>query len=140
MLAESTTEIKQDLLQLLRENNLPDHDLTQDTILFSWIENNRLVGCVGLELLPPYAVLRSLSVSRSDQARGTGSAIVKELEEKAKSLNVSQLFLLTETAEGFFTKAGYQRIDRTTVPPAILNSVQFRSTCPSSATVMTKHL
>jgi amino-acid N-acetyltransferase len=48
--------------------------------------------------------------------------------------------LLTQTAEAFFERHGYQVADRDHVPDEIKQSAEFQSLCPSSAICMTKSL
>jgi amino-acid N-acetyltransferase len=53
---------------------------------------------------------------------------------------VREGYLLTETAEGFFAKLGFQRIDRQAVPMAIQETEQFRTECSETAICMGKLL
>ena len=57
-----------------------------------------------------------------------------------RDLEAPQAFLLTTTAERFFPKFGFERIERTDVPASLQASIEFRSACPSSAIVMRKAL
>ena len=50
------------------------------------------------------------------------------------------LYLLTTTAERYFPKFGFERIERAEVPLSVQTSIEFTSACPSSATVMRKQL
>jgi amino-acid N-acetyltransferase len=47
---------------------------------------------------------------------------------------------LTTTAERYFPKFGFERIERNDVPASVQASVEFTSACPSSAIVMRKPL
>jgi len=69
-----------------------------------------------------------------------GRFITGELEKLARQKGINDLYLLTTTAKDFFTKEGYEIIDRVRVPFEIKNTSQFSSVCPSSATVMKKSL
>ena len=44
--------------------------------------------------------------------------------------------LLTTTAEGWFPRLGFVRVDRARVPAAVQLSVEFTAACPASAVVM----
>jgi amino-acid N-acetyltransferase len=48
--------------------------------------------------------------------------------------------LLTETAETFFRRLGYEAIDRHYVSEDLKQSAEFRALCPASAVCMTKSL
>jgi amino-acid N-acetyltransferase len=54
----------------------------------------------------------------------------------ARSHHVKQVYLLTETAEGFFSRLGFEPVDRATVDSAVQQSVEFTTACPSSAVAM----
>jgi N-acetylglutamate synthase-like GNAT family acetyltransferase len=49
---------------------------------------------------------------------------------------LSSIYLLTETADGFFPRFGFRRIERNEASPAVQQSVEFRELCPVSSTVM----
>jgi amino-acid N-acetyltransferase len=50
------------------------------------------------------------------------------------------MYLLTMTAEGFFERRGYRRVDRTQAPLAIKSTPEFASLCPASSAFMIKQL
>jgi amino-acid N-acetyltransferase len=50
------------------------------------------------------------------------------------------MYLLTTTAETFFERRGYRRVDRTEAPQAIQTTVEFASLCPASSAFMIKRL
>jgi len=58
----------------------------------------------------------------------------------ARDLGAPHAYLLTTTAEEFFPKFGFERVERTDVPASVQTSIEFRSACPSSAIVMRKAL
>ena len=61
-------------------------------------------------------------------------------EAYARSREVKALYLLTTTAEGFYTKQGYQTMDRNAVPVVVRETTEFRSICSSTAKCMLKRL
>ncbi len=97
-------------------------------------------GVVGLECFGPVGLIRSLAVSSGARGRGLGRALVSAIEADARAAGVAELYLLTTTAEGFFSKLGYVRIARDDAPLAIASTTQFSALCPSSAVVMRKAL
>jgi amino-acid N-acetyltransferase len=50
------------------------------------------------------------------------------------------VFLLTTTAEHYFSALGFARVERHDVPASVQTSIEFTTACPSSATVMRKFL
>jgi amino-acid N-acetyltransferase len=126
------------ILSLLAENDLPTSDLDETKILFACLNNGDVVGTGGLEFLTDCALLRSVSVRKDLQKKGLGKFIVGELEKVAGQKGIRCLYLLTTSATDFFSKEGYEMIDRVNVPLEIKNTTEFLSTCPSTATMMRK--
>lgn len=99
-----------------------------------------IVGLVGLEIREGDALLRSLAVAESYRNRGLATLLVEKIENYARSLEIRTLYLLTLTAEDFFTKRDFQQTARTNAPAGIQNTAEFRGLCPASAAFMTKRL
>jgi amino-acid N-acetyltransferase len=93
---------------------------------------------IGIELSGAVALLRSLAIAPKYQRGGLGHQLVAQLERDVQNTGVEQLILLTETAESFFRRLGYEVIDRRYVPEEVKQSAEFRSLCPASAVCMTK--
>ena len=98
------------------------------------------LGIVGLELSPPYGLLRSLVVDARARRRGVGSRLLAHAEAHARSRGVRWLYLLTTSAEAFFAARGYAFVDRSEAPQIIRFSTEFTTLCPASAAFMVKHL
>ena len=128
--------------QLLEEARLPTSDLTEAHLehFLGCGENGALEGVVGLELYPPLALLRSLAVTSISRNRGLGATLLAEAERYARSREVKEIYLLTTTAERFFARAGYERIQREAAPQAIRETQEFSSLCPASSAFMRKRL
>lgn len=95
---------------------------------------------VGLELYGDVALLRSLVVSPAARGKGYGSALVAEIETYAQQLGIRELYLLTNTAETFFSRRGYSSVERADVPEAIRQTAEFSSLCPASAVCLHKRI
>jgi amino-acid N-acetyltransferase len=130
-----------DILRLLEENHLPLDGLRDrvDTIVVAR-EHGRVVGSAALERYRDGALLRSVAVSTALQGGGLGRQLTDAAIGLARDLNAPAVFLLTTTAERYFPKFGFERIDRSEVPESVRASVEFTSACPSSAIVMRKYL
>lgn len=125
---------------LLERNRLPTGDLTTSRPEFIVAsEGERIIGAGALERFGSAALLRSVAVETAYRGSGVGRRIVDELERRARSAGVTELILLTLTARDFFERLGYRATDRTQVPPAVLDSAEFRSLCPDSAVCMAKN-
>ncbi|MDQ2644565.1 MAG: arsenic resistance N-acetyltransferase ArsN2 [Myxococcota bacterium] len=93
-----------------------------------------VVGVAGLELHGRAGLLRSLAVRSAFRGTGVGTALVRErTEECARGLGLSQVFLLTTTAPGYFEKHGFLRTARGAVPGEVAQSKEFACVCPTSA-------
>jgi amino-acid N-acetyltransferase len=128
--------------QLLTLCGLPHEDLTPQHLNHFWVikEKEEIVGMVGLEIHGRSALLRSLAVDPRFRKRGFASELSARAEHFAASHNIKELYLLTMTAESFFLKQGYQRIERNSAPPAIQGTAEFRGLCPVSSVLMIKQL
>ena len=130
-----------DILALLDECELPREGLAAHlpTILVAR-NGNEVVGCSALELYQESALLRSVAVKPSYRNRGLGQRLTKAALDLATHRKVSNVYLLTETANLFFSKLGFEPISRSNVPEKLQRSVEFTTLCPDTATVMAKIL
>lgn len=99
-----------------------------------------LIGCVGLEIYEEYALLRSAAIHPNHQGKNYGKQLILAIIAFSKLIGAKQLFLLTETAEQFFEKMGFTKIERLQVPDIVKTSIEFESLCDESAIVMTLQL
>jgi amino-acid N-acetyltransferase len=127
---------------LLAAANLPIADLTDARLaaFFYCGPAARPLAPVGLEIYATEALLRSLVVDPSFRSRGLGSALLERAETHAGNQGVGTLYLLTTTAEAFFARHGYHRIDRAVAPAAIRSTREFSDLCPASSAFMFKRL
>lgn len=131
----------EEILKLLRENNLPIKDLsTGQRIFLVALAGEKLIGVVAVELYGEYGLLRSLAVNAEFRSLGIGKKLVAEAETWSINNGLKQLFLLTTTAAEFFPKAGWKITERSTVPESIAASTEFASVCPSTAICMSKNI
>lgn len=121
---------------LLRDARLPLEGFRglPDTLVA--VEDGRVVGGVALECYGAVALLRSLVVSPDRRGRGLGERLTTEALRLAKARGIRDLYLLTETAAGFFPKFGFRVQDRSGAPPALSESAEFRTACCPSAVMM----
>lgn len=123
--------------ELLKENHLPYIDCVEHIDNFIILEDKgKIIGMGGIEVYGCNSLLRSIVVERSKREKGIGKDIFKYLNEKAFDLGVTGIYLLTETAKGYFEKLGFSEVRRTEVPKTILKTKQFTELCPDTAVAM----
>jgi amino-acid N-acetyltransferase len=127
---------------LLEQSQLPASDLTDAHMehFFYAGPREQPVGLVGLELFGPCALLRSLVVAGESRSAGLGSALIERAEAHARERGAHSVYLLTTTAEAFFSRRGYRAAARETAPAAIRNCREFADLCPSSSAFLVKSL
>jgi amino-acid N-acetyltransferase len=126
---------------LLRENDLPYEDIgsKMDCMFIAYV-NERIVGIGGIEVYGRHALLRSLVIEKEFRGKGYGKNLCLKLVDQARELGVSELYLLTTTANTFFEKLGFSVINRNDAPEVIRKTDEFSSLCPSSAICMRKKI
>ena len=130
------------VVALLKRAGLPVADLTSIAGLQLWVleGTDGVVGAIAMERCGSQALLRSLAVAPEYRNCGFGRELVARLEEAARTDELTQLVLLTQTAETFFRSLGYEVTDRNEVSDTLKQSAEFRSLCPASAVCMSKRL
>jgi amino-acid N-acetyltransferase len=126
-----------ELIAALMEERMPTEDLAKSNCLVWAIrEDDHVMGYVGLETYAPAGLLRSLVVLPPFKGRGVGKCLVEHVLRHGRSIGLTELWLLTNTAGPFFEKLTWQVRARSAAPQAIAQSDEFASLCPASATCM----
>jgi N-acetylglutamate synthase-like GNAT family acetyltransferase len=94
------------------------------------------VGVAGLELHGDAALLRSVAVAPEWRGSGVARLLTERVLDEAKAAGARETYLLTTTAEGYFTRLGFSCLARDEAPAALQASAEFRGACPASATLM----
>ena len=103
-------------------------------------EGGEVVGAAAIEPYGPAGLLRSVVVEPTVRGTGIGSTLVDASELLARDLGISQLYLLTETAEAWFARRGYLTIGRDVVPEPVRGSLEFTTACSTTAVAMRRAL
>jgi amino-acid N-acetyltransferase len=127
---------------LLLAQGLPVSDITDEQLehFFFIGSEGSPTGLVGVEIYGTDALLRSLVVADTARTQGIGTSLVQHAEDYAAAHRVAAMYLLTTTAESFFERRGYRRVDRAQAPRAIQSTPEFASLCPASSIFMIKQL
>ena len=141
MIREAERSELPEVLGLLEECGLPNEGVEEhlDSFLVAR-ENQALVGAIGLECYGDAGLLRSLAVRVSERGRGLGARLVEALSRRAKERGINTIYLLTESAEDFFPRFGFERIPREGLDARLEASKELHGVCPDSATAMRRSL
>ena len=128
---------------MLAENALPVADVNA-AMLADFVvaedDSGKIAGSVGLERFGVDALLRSLAVARTARHEQLGTTLVAHAESVARASDISDLWLLTTTAAGFFRRMGYADVERSKVAAEVKSTTQFAQLCPATAACMRKTL
>ncbi len=138
ILRKSKPEDKDMIRSLLTEAKLHVESLDGNTTTFYMAEENgRLVGMAGFEFYGKDALLRSVAVPAELRRKGIGSVIVDLMLDEARRSKIRRVVLLTETAEDFFSRKGFETVDRARISNADMEaSSEFAQLCPKTAVCM----
>ena len=100
------------------------------------VAGDEVVGAEGIEVYERSGLLRSAVVHPDWRGRGVGDALTRDRLEWARRAGLERVYLLTTTAESYFPRFGFTRVDRAEAPSEIRESREFASACPASAAFM----
>src|SRR5215212_6235039 len=112
-------------INLLKKNNLPTEDISDVTKLFVLEDEQSVVGTIALEYSGAEGLLRILSVDEVKRNRHYGNELVDFIESYARQEGVKNLYLLTTTADTYFSKKDYKTVDRNSLPSYIIQTSEF---------------
>lgn len=129
------------ILHMLSAESLPREGVEEHLHTFLVADREGIViGAMGLEVYGATALLRSAVVTPAEKGKGIGNQLFNALTQLARSLGVTRLLLLTNTAEEYFYRKGFVRIDQKSVTGPVTASVEFSGACPSHAACMELNL
>lgn len=129
------------IMSLLESVEVPTEGIDPDFTKFFVARNetdNKIIGCVGLELFTGTALLRSFAVDPKHQGNELGSNLIKKLLEAAFEAGSEAVYVCTAKAPTFFINIGFMGIDLDDVPDEIRDSELFTRGCPRVAAYMKK--
>ena len=126
---------------LLSSSDLPLEGVAENFDEFVVADDNgEIAGVIGLERFGSAALLRSAVVTPDQRGTGIGARLVEQLLDRARKSGVSEIYLLTTTAENYFPRFGFARTTRDAVPDPVKQSAEFKGACPDTAIVMARQL
>lgn len=125
---------------LLKENDLPVDDIhSNSSIQFVVAKfDDFIIGSVALERFNSIGLLRSLCVKEEFRKDGVGLSLINRVFDFARNEKLSEIYLLTTSADKYFAKFGFNEFNRKNAPIQIQETSQFRDLCPASAILMNK--
>jgi amino-acid N-acetyltransferase len=129
------------ILDLLASHRLPRAEVERHLATALIVRTGgRIIGCAVLEPYDTVGLLRSVAVAQSQRGLGVGIRLTEAAVALAQARGIKALYLLTETAAGFFPRFGFRPVSRDEVAPAVRQSIEFTRACPASALAMVKDL
>ncbi|HEX5372311.1 MAG TPA: amino-acid N-acetyltransferase [Aquabacterium sp.] len=145
-LREATPDDVGGILQLIepfeKDGTLVKRDRTEierDVAQYTVIEHDGVIfGCAALYPFPEAgtAEMAALTVSPNVQGTGDGERILKRIEQRARAMGLSTLFVLTTRTMHWFNKRGFAPVDPSWLPEARKRSYKW----DRRSQVLVKHL
>lgn len=121
----------------LKGQHLPIDGIVGNRSGFLLVEDQgRLIGVAGLEVHGNVGLLRSVAVDPAYRSQGIARQLVQQAIQYARQLRLTDLYLLTTTAENYFPRFGFKKIPRTQAPTVLHGSAEFQGACPETAALM----
>jgi amino-acid N-acetyltransferase len=99
-------------------------------------DDGRVVAVAGLEVHGEDGLLRSVAVDPDYRGQGLAASLVEAAMDRARQVHLRSVYLLTTTARDYFARHTFADCPREEAPPAIRESWEFRTGCPSTASFM----
>jgi amino-acid N-acetyltransferase len=96
-------------------------EIERDIDNYTVIEHDGVIfGCAALYPYPEAktAEMAALTISPQVQAQGDGERILRRVEQRAKAMGLTSLFVLTTRTMHWFIKRGFQQVDADWLPEA----------------------
>lgn len=134
-IAAATAKDIEALAVLLQEAALSARCIEEHLEHFLVLRDGCVVrGCGGLEIYADSCLLRSFVVEPALRGAGWGSALLRQLVARARSLGAREMIALTATAAPYLQSFGFVEIEREKISAAVRASWQFSATGCACAT------
>jgi N-acetylglutamate synthase-like GNAT family acetyltransferase len=129
----------EDVLRLLAVSGLPTagvEEVFPTGFIVSRDDGGTLEAVAGVEVHGSVGLLRSVAVRSDRRGTGLGQIIAVHAVNWARGADLTDLYLLTTTADAFFPRLGFERVARASLPAALNASAEMQGACPASAIPM----
>ncbi len=126
---------------LLRAANLP-LDGAAEALRLGVVarDDAGIVAAAGVERYGEAGLLRSVVVAADRRGYGLGRVVVEAAEDLARSERIRDLYLVTETAAGWFPRLGYTVVERAVADAAVGASIELTTVCRDTGVTMRRRL
>ena len=122
--------------ELLIENGLPTVGVDSGAGNYYIVGGQEIRGVIGVERYGMSVMLRSLAVKPQFRNGGVAGELIDYALRAIKGTGVTDIYLLTNTAERYLARFGFAKIERGEIPNHILATSALGDACPSSSTCM----
>jgi len=113
---------------LITGEHLPAYGLDEFLeTFFVLAEGEHIVGCAGLEVYGEAALLRSVVIAPERRRRDEGRQLVEAALSEARRRGVARVYLFTMSADGFFGRLGFRKVEPEEFEEAVRASRQFEA-------------
>lgn len=117
--------------QLLMDSGLYHQDLVEHLQHFLVIESSdeerQILGVAGMEVYPPYGLLRSFVLKQGSWSPQMGLQLLQMLLVHAEMMKCDSVFLITSAMTPLFKMLGFALIEEKDLPEPIKKSAHFKS-------------
>lgn len=124
------------LHEILIENGLPTAGVDFGKGNYYIANGQELMGIIGAEQYGTAVMLRSLAIKPQFKKMGIAKQLINYALQQLKDTDVTDIYLITNTAEQYMTRYGFVRIERDKVPNTVLAVSALADVCPLSSICM----
>ena len=122
---------------LLRSNYLPFEDCGDHVSnLIGIVHKEQIIAVGGFEQVGRFALLRSVAVDSQFRGLDLARSLVEKILAQLKFFKLEAVYILTETADQYFFRLGFNAIERDKLPLEIQTTQQCQTLCSASAIAM----
>lgn len=126
--------------RILEESGLPTASLSERLSNFLVADAGEIAGVLEVGSQGKAALLRSVAVATTWRGRGLGEILVEAGVQWARAAGAEVFYLLTSTAEDYFPRFGFRRLERQEVPLDILASLELPGKYPGGGIIMIREV
>ena len=124
------------LHEILIKNGLPIAGVDFGKGNYYIASGQELMGIIGVEQYGRAVMLRSLAIKPQFRKMGIAKELIDYALQQLKDRDVTDIYLITNTAQLYMTKYGFVRIERDEIPNTVLTVSTLGDVCPLSSICM----